>query len=360
MMRRIKNGEPVFHTHECSDDYKSDVDMKSKEQFAFKVVDEYEKPAIWFNLRDKEVKIYPMPLFESLWECYNKRRISKEIEARFQIFGDKVCGYYYDDSCGSYSTEYERDTYINSAIQALTRLSNYVIEGNDSPYHSFTRETAEYMLADLKCLAIPKNYSQVFCDEVAIEDFSFQFVEPYSCDTAYEIKIGSRTYFSVLSDWSTNFNLIRNEIEAFVYVPWNDDIDIHLYCEDSPTTLRFNMKNLYWDKNALRVIVMPDGFSHRPPIFAWCKPQQLVRSLYLGLLELFATDTDWFDDGMDGDWDNFRLKAYNQLQSNVIEDFIKGVKIEDNVSSRNRVISSVDEMLEDYNVLKCSLCQISL
>ena len=41
------------------------------------------------------------------------------------------------------------------------------------------------MLTDLHQIVIPKNYSQIFYDEVSIEDFNFRFLEPYSCDTPY-------------------------------------------------------------------------------------------------------------------------------------------------------------------------------
>ena len=159
--------------------------MESKEQFEFKVSGEYEKPAIWLGLHGKEVKIFPLPLFEMLWDCYQRRRVSPGIEAKFQIFPENVFGYYYDDSCGSYSIEYERDVFIQSAINALTALCKHVIDGNDTLYSSFTNETAEQMLTDLHQIVIPKNYSQIFYDEVSIEDFNFRFLEPYSCDTPY-------------------------------------------------------------------------------------------------------------------------------------------------------------------------------
>ncbi len=339
---------------------KSDTVIKSREQFVFKVADESEKPAIWLRLRKKEVMVFPIPLFESLWDCYKKRRISQGIEACFQFFKDEVFGYYYDETCGSYRIEHDRDKYIDSAISALTALCRHIIAGNESPYYRFDKETAEYMLTDLQHIVIPKSYAQLFYDEISVEDFSFRFLEPYNCDTAYEIKIGNRAYFSNLSDWTTDFDILRNEIESFIYAPWKDYSDVNLHFEDSPTILRLRMRNLFWNESGLSVKIIPEEFSHRPAIFAWCKPQQLVRSLYLGILELFTIETDWFDHEFYGDWESFRLKSYNQFQSNVIEDYIKGVKESDRTASRNRIMCSVEEMLDDYQKLKCSLNQISL
>ncbi len=338
----------------------SDAVIKSNKQFSFKVADDNEKPAIWLRLREKEVMVLPMPLFESLCGYEKQLYISKGIKASFHIYKNEVSGYYYDETCGSYQIEYERDMFVDSAISALTALCQSVIAGNEPPYNRFTKETAECMLIDLQHIVIPKSCAQIFYEEIHVEDFNFRILEPYNCDTAYEIKIGDRTYVSNLSDWTTDFDILRNEIESFIYAPWKDQSDIKLYYEDSPTILRLKMRNLYWNKSGLNVAIIPDEFSRRPAIFAWCKPQQLVSSLYLGILELFTMDTEWFDDGFDGDWDTFRLKSYNQFQSNVIEDYIKGMKESNRTASRNRVLRSVEEMLEDYQNLKSSLNQIPL
>lgn len=334
--------------------------MKSKEQFEFKVFGQYEYPAIWFKLQEKEVIVFPIPLFESLCECSQKRHISQGIVANYQFFKDEVCGYYYDDSCGSYHIDYDRETYLSSAIQALKALCNHVLAGHKTPYTSFSGKVAEQMLIELQHLVIPKSYSQVFYDEVQIEDFSFRFLKPYSCDTPFEIKIGNRKYVSYLSDWSITFDKIRYEIEAFVYTLWSDGANINLYFEDSPTVISVKLRHLFWNKVGLRVAVIPDSFSHCPTLFGWCKPRQLVRSLYLGLLELFTIETNWFDDETEGNWDSFRLQSYNQLQSNVLEDYINGVKERNEPISRNRVVHSVEEMLEDYNKLKITLNQVSI
>ena len=334
--------------------------MKSKEQFEFKVSGDYENPAIWFRLHEKEVMVFPLPLFESLYECYQKRCIGPGIVANYQFFKDDVWGYYYDESCGSYQINYDRKTYIASAIRALTALCNHVLAGQKTPYTSFYDQTAEQMLIELRHIVIPKNYSQIFYDEVQIEDFSFRFLEPYSCDTPFEIKIGDRKYVSYLSDWSTAFDKIRYEIEAFVYTLGADGTNINLYYEDSPTVIRGRMRQLFWNNQGLRVAVIPDSFSHCPTLYGWCKPRQLVRSLYLGLLELFTIKTNWFDDETEGNWNSFSLQSYNQIQSNILEDYIKGVKERNEPISRNRVVHSVEEMLEDYNRLKTTLNQVSI
>lgn len=82
-----------------------------------------------------------------------------------------------------------------------------------------------------------------------------------------------------------------------------------------------------------------------------------MHALYLGLLELFIVDTTWFEeDPYAGDWTEFRLKSYNQLQSCVVENFINGIKEDEQTTyPRNRIIHTVKEMMDDYQFLKDKL-----
>lgn len=334
---------------------------RSTNKFEFKIAAGQDLPAIWFNLRDKEVLIYPTKLYEILWDCYRKRRISPSITAQFQIFSDDALGIYFDNSCGAYKIEYNRETFVNSAFKALKDLCGFVIECGACYYRDFTVDTAEALLLGINNLSIPQNYSQIFFDEICIEDFSFRFLEPYRCDTSYKIEIGSRSYVSNLSDWTNDFNQLRNEIESFVLSAWSER-EIHLHYEDSPAILRLEAGNLFpaniVHQETVRLTIIPDEFSKYPIVFGWCRPRQVIRAIYLGLLELFTKDTDRFEDGFCCTWDEFRLRAYNQVQSCIIEDYInEKAESKQTFSYRNRIVHSVEEMLFDFKSLQTSLKQ---
>ena len=334
---------------------------KSIHKFEFKITTGQDLPAIWFMPKEKEVCIFPLELYAILWECDKELRISHGIKARFKIFREEVFGIYFDDSCGAYQIEHNRDAFINSAMKALKDLCDYVIKNGVCYYRNFTVETAEALLLGIDNLSIPRNYSQIFFKEIRIDNFSFEFLEPYSCDTAYEIKISNRSYISYLSDWTTDFNQLRNEIESFV-LSARSEKEIHLYFEDSPTILRLETRNLFPVNivypETVRLTIMPNEFSKNPIVFGWCQPRQIIRAIYLGLLELFTTDTDWFNDGFNGTWDDFRLRAYNQLQSCIIENYINEQdNSEQDYSPRNRIIHSVEEMLKDFKSIQNSLKQ---
>lgn len=329
---------------------------RSTNKFEFKIAAGQDLPAIWFMPKKKEVCIFPLELYAILWECDKELCISHGIKARFQIFSQEVFGYYFDDSCGAYQIEYDRDAFINSAIKALKDLCYYVIKNGVCYYRNFTVETAEALLLGIDNLSIPRNYSQIFFNEICIEDFSFRFIEPYSGDTAYKIIIGNRSYVSNLSDWTTDFNQLRNELESFVLSAWSKN-EVHLHFEDSPTILRLESRILFptnvVHSETVRLTIIPDEFSKYPIVFGWCRPRQVIRAIYLGLLELFTTDTDRFEDGFGGIWEEFRLRAYNQVQSCIIENYInEKAELEQVYLYRNRIVHSVEEMLFDFKSLQ--------
>lgn len=321
-----------------------------KALFEYKISNGDEKPAIWFKLHGREVKVYPFGLFRIFWDCSGELYICNEVKAKIQILRDEVCGYYHDDTCGYYYEEYPRELYVNSAIDSLQKLCEAVIRGGKSDYRSFELNAAKQMLAGLKSLIIPKNYCPLSKDEITIERFSFDFIDPYSCDTDYIMRIGNRVYRSALSDWTTDFDAIRLEIENYVLTYCYKDIE--LYFEDSPTILRLR-KNSKDKKEIVNVTIFPNSFIHEPIVFGWCDSRQLISALYIGLLGLCIWETDWFENDWTGEWKDFRLATYNKLQSCVIENYIKGIPKDDyKYYPRQRVVDSVEAMKEDYRIIK--------
>ena len=327
------------------------------ECFKYKRTAPIEKPAIWFRLHDRVVMVYPFALYHLLWNCDREESFCQGVKARFQIFKEVVCGHYQDDELGYYNEEYQRNNFLESAIQTLKEICDTIISGKETAYKDLGTDATEKIQVGLQALIIPRNYSQIKENEIKIEPFSFNFTEPFNCDTRYEIKIGERKYDSYLSEWRLDFNLIRMEMEKSILIYFSNS-EIKMNYEDSPTIIHLD-NPIIWEpdislskKKVVRVTIIPDEFHKEPNMYGWCEPQQMIRSLYLGLLGICIRDTDWFDDGYDGNWNDYRLASYNKLQSCVIENYINGIREEENsFMPRQRVISSVDEMIEDYQRL---------
>lgn len=321
------------------------------DKFQFKIANGIDKPAIWFMLHDRDVKVFPFELYNILFDCYRERWICCEVKAHFQIFSEEVFGYFFDASYGSYQITYQRDSFIESAIQSLKDLCDAVIRGEETAYQNFKLCAAEQMLSGLKDIIIPKSYFQIKEDEVKIEPFEFEFVEPYSCDTHFVISIGERQYKSALSDWSTDFNLIRMGIEKYL-LSNDDESEIELYFEDSLTIIRLkNISLMHSNKKATRVAIIPNSFVHEPVLYGWCDQKQLIKALYVGLLHICIRESGWFAENLKA-WEGFRLTTYNELESLIIERFLMGlVAHEYEPLPRHRYIDSVEEMMGDYGFL---------
>ena len=334
--------------------------MKDTNIFEYKVANGVDKPAIWFHLNNKEVIVHPYGLYNILSDCYGERDFSHGIKAHFQIFKDEVCGYFHDDSVGYYHIDFQRESFIESIQQSLKALCEAVLSGKEIIYEDVKSVSAKKLLIGLENIVVPQSYYQILRDEIDVEPFSFNFVEPYDIDTGFGIKIGRQEFHAYLSDWSTDFNRLRIYIEEFVL---HMSSEIKLYFEDSPTIIRINRRTIYnsnyWaiKKDIVRVVIIPNDFIKEPNVYGWCEPHQLISSLYLGLLNLCIVESNYFDDDTYGrDWGKFRLATYNKLQSCVIEDYILGIE-EDEFAyrPRQRVINTVDEMLNDYRNLQNTL-----
>lgn len=334
--------------------------MKEK-VFVFKEIESTK--GIYINLKGEERMVFPYELFNVLWNCNEKRNLSKDTEAKFQIFQKEVWGYYFDSKNGYYSECYNRDIFVNSAIKSLKDLCVFIQKEETSIYNNIRIPHSERLMEGLNNLLLPKNYSQVFRKEIKVEYFHFEFVEEYSCDSGFELAIGDRSYRSCLSDWSNDFNLIRYELEGFTMFEFPRPLSIHF--EDSSNTIEIEKTSLYENDNKediVKVTFMPDSFVGGPIIFGWCNLRQVLRSLYLGFLRLFIADSRWFNDGTEAyDWDVFRLASYNKIQSCIIEDYIFGISERvDNYRSRQRIINSVNEMTADFKTLELKLNSILL
>jgi len=323
----------------------------NSDTFQFKVANDIDKPAIWLELHEREVMVFPFELYNILFDCSRERWICRDVKAHFQIFSEEVCGYFFDASYGSYQRTYQRSAFIKSAIQSLKDLCEAVVHGDETAYQNIKHRAAEQMLVGLKDIIIPQSYIQIREDEVKIEPFEFGFIEPYSCDTNYVIGIGDREYKSALSDWSTDFNLIRMGIEKYL-LSNDDESEIELYFEDSPTIIRLkNISLMHSNKKATRVAIIPNSFVHEPVLYGWCDQKQLIKALYVGLLHICIRESGWFAENLK-DWEGFRLTTYNELESLIIERFLMDqIAYVYEPLPRHRFIDSIEEMIADYGFI---------
>ena len=196
---------------------------------------------------------------------------------------------------------------------------------------------------------------------VTIEEFGFNFIESYSCDTAYEITLGDRRYRSALSDWSNELEHIRYMIESIAY---KGSAEIELRFEDEPTKIFFKEREVRTGENTnsnddacriLQVSISPDGFVKGPILHGFCRREQAVRALYQGLLKLAMWGSNWFSQEPESNtirWDEYRKVIYNKLKSPIIEDYINKQYVEEySYRPRQREIKRIFTINPDFDIM---------
>lgn len=322
------------------------------------------KGGIYMMLHGKERLVHPYALYEALWNGREKLRLCHGVDARFLKCATEVEGVYFDDGYGCYRESYTSGEFIDAAIGALRALCVDVCSFATTHYgDKLTAAHAEQMMEGVLSGVLERRSVQIFADDIVVEDFAFCFVEEYSCDTRFVLRIGDRKYHSSMSDWSNSYDLIRHEMEAFAIGHHDDSCQLRIYHEDAPNTLLVEHHVIHGNdrySDVAKVTFTPDTFVGGPILFGWCKRQQVLRALYLGFLRLFVRESKSFDESEHGtSWNEYRLMAYNKLQSCIVEDYLMGTDADDLIyHQRQRIVHTVAEMKADYTALVEKLSSI--
>jgi hypothetical protein len=167
-----------------------------------------------------------------------------------------------------------------------------------------------------------------------------------------------------MTDWSNSYDLIRHEMERFAMEGHDGDKrTLKINREDSPGTIEIRHCTIHGNgryNDVAKVTFTPDTFVGGPILFGWCKQQQVLKALYLGMLGLFVRESKRYDRSVHGaSWNEYRLTAYNKLQSCIVEDYLMGTDADDLIyRQRQRIVHTVAEMKADYATLMERLSSI--
>lgn len=281
--------------------------------------------------------------------CANKATLRVDTE----IKDDNVCWRISsaDKPYGSYNI-FAKSNYVGDIENVLGELLEKIKNGEPVLYNNKRNHYYKYNLQSEvsgMCEQI-KNTKQMLLlhfpryRNVNVEEFTFRFIEEYSCDTDYEITLGNRKFRSALSDWSNELEHIRYMIEGLAY---NGHAEIKICFEDEPTTIFFSESDVRTDDNTfsqndrykiLKVAVFPNNFVKGPILYGYCRREQAVKALYQGLLKLAMRYSKWVDREQEYKslrWSEYKFVIYNKLKSPIIEDYINKIGVEE-YSFRNR------------------------
>ena len=208
-------------------------------------------------------------------------------------------------------------------------------------------EGIEMCMRQLEVSGVTPSHYQLTTAAISLEPFVF-----YPKDTEkYEIGIGERTYKTWLTHWDNNMEIIRHQLENYIY---ERKAEIKLRFDTSDTVLRLSYQKIldriedsgdgysYKYKDFILVEIVPNEFVHKPIIKGYCEEKETIRNFYEGLLYMASIHPL---DGKENPEDDIpsKMTAYNRYKSPIIEAFLKGEVPEPN-TFRNRQIY-IDEIL---------------
>lgn len=188
-------------------------------------------------------------------------------------------------------------------------------------------------------------------DKIKIEPFSLEFGSVQSCDIHFVVRIGNSKIESDISDWSTNFDLIRDQLETLTFYMMSSDVK--LCFEGDPTIFHFewihtSRKELI-DENEhpckrdllLYVEIRPNSFTKPPIISGVCELKETIRQMYEALLQLglsFASTSA--EECKEWDYSN-GMNIYNTLKSGIVEKFLIANDEEPEVVKRQTIVKHI-------------------
>ena len=137
-------------------------------------------------------------------------------------------------------------------------------------------------------------------------------------DLDYVIGVGANRFNSCISEWSNNTSCIRKQLEQYVE---KGESRIEICFEDSPTII-FMKRTIIKDSEILvHIRIEPNEFlKDQLPISGYCNEQQVIQTLYAGLL--FGMKTRMDDRGWGYDWNACKMVNYNRMKSIIVESYL--------------------------------------
>ena len=179
-----------------------------------------------------------------------------------------------------------------------------------------------------------------------VDKFWFKCIQPeedIKCgygwiDVLYQIQLGEHTLESNISEWSTDWDHIRHDLEHLI---WHGETEIELNFEDSPTRIILHKKNALdstveihngicfnWEP-LLKIEVIPNEFEKDiKPFSGYVKQLDVIKAIYYGLQSLADAYPEENEENPKMTKENVKKK----LHSSMIDEYIE--ILERNISRR--------------------------
>lgn len=220
---------------------------------------------------------------------------------------------------------FEFQEYASKIRRCVETLYAAMSAGKTTAYNrnDCSVENLKIAVDQMKISAVIPSYYRITTSMVEEESFVFQIEEDKS-NELYTIGIDNRKYTTWLTHWYNNYDIIRHELESFIY---HKEASIHLSFDMSELILKIRhvsvldqikeMGNGYgFDYKDYAVVeIHPNEFVHGTIIKGYCDLKQTIKTFYEGLLTLALAHGDVCSYGNEPS----QIEAYNMFKSPLIE-----------------------------------------
>lgn len=266
--------------------------------------------------------------------------------------------------------------YIAKIKTAIQQLQNIILAHNPEVNcvygEALTADVLTNCLRQLDIDAILPSYFKTKTDIVRVEAFDFYLAKEDEFHEKYHIGIGNRGFDTYLTHWDSDYDRIRHQLENYVY---EREATLRLSFDTSDTILKISRKSIldketpvgpgyaFSYKDLALIEIQPNDFCAQLTVKGYCNEKQFLSMLYEGLLAMALTHPYDGDDDYD---ESPLLKAYNQLKSPLIENYISGLKeaersdrtghrrdlvaMDTGIARRQQIIKTIIQIDPDYDV----------
>lgn len=298
------------------------------------------KKGIYMSFNGKLTRVDHKDLLKLLWNSNLRNYLTGEpTDIEMGTYTVNVC--FHKMIIDEYKECYFRLPFIESAKIALRDYCNAVNNREIDDYFDWNTKGVDRIERCLEHLKLPRNYKEILKEEIEIEPFYFLLQLQDNNEIKYSLSVSDRCFeYSLLPGFSSLHIICIQLEELIIKFPESGTLELLTKSGYSPLCIDFQNLTTYDTEEVIsKVTIDPTLIDLSPIVFGYCDFKQVVKTIYLELLR-FACEQN--------------VIVYNSVQSSLIENFIKGVPIDELAYyPRQRFIENERSVSLDYeNILK--------
>lgn len=295
------------------------------------------KWGIWMEIGDEKLLVNPIELVSSIYvddSYYMLESTNKDMPGYFIVEVEKKPYCYHwtlSHSMLDFSSEnrFVQEEYVSKIFDVIYLLYDAVQSGGELAYdrQDVYQESVISCYKQILVKCTWPSYIRKTTKDIQVEDFQFDIIAGNEGER-FTIGIGDRTYSTWFSHWDGDLERMRHQFESFTF---EQKAEVKITFDMSETIIKMEQVSVidqinetgegvgFKYKEYILVTIMPNEFVKQPVLIGYCLKDQMLKTLYNGLLRMALDHPISGNDDVPD-----MLNAYNMVKSPIIEDYILG------------------------------------